>query len=179
MIKKTVDEVYAANDAVREKLKVLVDSVDPAMLDELPDGEKWTVANIVEHLELVEESMTRVCAKLLRKAEAAGAIGDGSVTISNAFVEKGNEVAGIKVEAPGFVQPTGERNISESLSKMEENRLALNDLKPMFAQYSTTEYHFPHPFFGDLSAGEWLSLIGAHEARHIRQIKTIIRSLKQ
>jgi hypothetical protein len=34
-------------------------------------------------------------------------------------------------------------------------------------------HKFPHPYFGPLSAVEWLVLLGGHEARHLQQIKNI------
>lgn len=174
MNKRSVDEIYAANNAIREKLKDAVSSLTPEQTSHLPEGEKWSIANIVEHLSMVEESMTRVCAKLLRKAQAAEQKGDGTIAISNTFAEKGNEIARIKAEAPEIVQPTCEKTMAESLEALSDNRKKLDELKPMFESWNSSDHRFPHPLFGDLSAGEWLTLIGGHEARHIRQIRKMI-----
>ncbi len=173
MNERTVDEVYAANSAIREKLAALIGSLDDAKLNQIVDGEKWSVADIVEHLSMVEASAIRICGKLLGKAEIEGKKGDGKIRITNRFFEKGNEIAKTKLEAPDFVKPTGSP-VAQSVKVMRENAEKLSELKPRFNEYSSTEYTFPHPYFGGLSAGEWLTLIGAHESRHIRQIRTIL-----
>lgn len=176
---RTIDEVYATNDAVREKLLTLVASCEPSNLDRLPDGEKWTVTNIVEHLGMVEASAIRICRKLLGKAEADGKTGDGTVTTSDSFSEKGKELFKIKVEAPGIVQPKCEMTIDEALQHLQSIRTELNEMKPLFVTHNSSDYHFPHPYLGELSAGEWLVLIGGHEARHTRQIGVMLEKLRK
>ena len=39
-------------------------------------------------------------------------------------------------------------------------------------------HKFPHPFFGELSATEWLVLLGGHEARHTAQIERILSGIR-
>lgn len=177
MTERTVDEVYAANAAVRQKLSDIVSSLDDEKLNRIPDGEKWSVANIIEHLTLVEGGSMRICAKLLSKAQKEETMGDGKIRITNDFIEKGREIARIKVEAPDFVQPTNGHTVAQSFTAFSENIERLNDLKPLFEAYDSNDHKFPHPFFGGLSAGEWLTLIGAHEARHVKQIRAMLAKL--
>jgi hypothetical protein len=167
----SVDEVYEKNNEVAERLAALIDSLDKRQLDLLPEGEKWTVGNIVEHVSIVESGVIRICTKLLRKSEAEGKASDGTISASDSFMEKTLEIARLKLETPGIVQPTGERSVEESIERLMENRLSLQELKPTFEKFDSTEYRFPHPFLGELSAGEWLMLIGGHKARHIKQIE--------
>lgn len=176
---RSIDEVYAANDAIREKLLALVTSADPSNLNRLPDGEKWTVTNIVEHLGMVEASAIRICRKLLGKAEADGKAGDGAITTSDSFSEKGRELFKIKVEAPGIVQPKCEMAINEALEHLQSIRSELHEMKPLFNAHNSADYQFPHPYLGELSAGEWLVLIGGHEARHTKQIGSMLEKLRK
>jgi hypothetical protein len=169
----SIDEVYEKNDAIGNRLLALVDSLDQAQLDHLPEGEKWTIGNIVEHVSLVENRMIRICAKLLRKAESESKPGNGMISMPDDFLGKVAKIAQIKLEAPEIVQPTKEKSVKESLETLEENRRHLQELKPLFEKFDSTSQLFPHPFLGDLSAGEWLTLIGGHKARHIKQIERI------
>ena len=173
MESRTVDEVFTRNFAAGDRLRSLIDSVEPSKLDILPEGEKWTISNIVEHVALVEEGMIRICAKLLGKAESASELGTGSIDTSDAFGQKALEIAAMKLEAPGMVQPSLQKSIEESMSKFEENREKLLELKPAFEKFDSNGHRFPHPFFGDLSAGEWLTLVGGHKLRHIKQIEKL------
>jgi len=171
MNSRSIDEVYENNEAVGARLEALIDSLDQEQLDHLPNGGKWTIANIVEHVAMVENRMFRICSKLLRKAEVDNKPASGMISISDDFVGKTVEIAQIKLEAPEIVRPTGDRSVEESIELLKENRMHLQELKPSFEKFDSTDYRFPHPFLGDLSAGEWLILIGGHKARHIKQIE--------
>ena len=171
---ETIDQIYDANKKVRQRLKDLVARLTETQITALPDGEKWTVAQIVEHISMVDEGSMKICAKLLKKAEAAGRASDGKISISDTFMQKGKEIAGMKVNAPEFVQPTGAKSIAESLAKLDENTEQLEQVRTLSESVDGTELKFPHPFFGDISAHEWLSLKGAHELRHIKQIENLV-----
>lgn len=177
MSKKTIADIYADNDRIRQRMSETVGGISEENLSSAIDGEKWTIAQIVEHVSIVESGIIRICAKLLRKAEEAGNNSDGAIKISDAFVERSGEIATMKLEAPEIVHPSGEKTIAESLAKMEENRLAFEELMPAFEAFDSSENKFPHPFFGDLSAAEWLMLSGGHKARHIKQIRRILEKM--
>lgn len=174
---QTIDDVYSANAAIREKLKQTIGSLTETQLTARPDGEKWSVTELVEHISIVNEGVTRICAKLLSKAEAAGNLADGSLTVSKDFTEKAEEIAHIKLEAPEMVHPKAAASIEESYSKLDTNHAAVDDLREKFKKFDGTQAKFTHPFFGDLSAQEWLVLSGGHEARHIRQIRKLVEKI--
>jgi hypothetical protein len=170
---KSIDEVFEKNLAIGERLNELIRTLDPAKVDRLPEGEKWTIANVVEHISIVEGSMIKICAKLLGKAEAEEKPADGKIATSESFAKKAAEVGKVKLEAPEFVRPSGEKSIEDSIAKFDENREKLLALRSLFEKFDSTDHRFPHPYFGDLSAGEWLTLIGGHKARHMKQIENI------
>jgi hypothetical protein len=176
---QNIAEVYAGNDKIRSKLKEIVSNLTDTEANFLPADEKWTIANIVEHISIVEEGMTRISAKLLAKEKALGIFSEGRVNISESFLQKAAEIVNRKLEAPDFVRPTGEKSIRESMAKMEENRQKLGELRPLFETVACGEVKFPHPFLGDLNANEWLALIGGHELRHIRQIERLLEKIQQ
>jgi hypothetical protein len=175
---QSIAEIYDTNDSIRERLKASVSSISPEESTALPDGEKWTIAQIVEHISLVEDGIGRICSKLLSKAQAEERSSEGSISLSAAFIEKGGELARTKVQAPEVVQPTGERSIAESLAKLEENRRKLRLIQPLFESHNATDYKFPHPYFGEISAVEWLTLVGGHEMRHIKQIERLLDRIR-
>jgi len=171
MQQKTIAEIFAANDRVRSELKETIAGLTDEQTSALPEGEKWTVAHILEHISIVGDGMGRICNKLLRKAEADGKLSQGVVTLSESYLKKAVELAAARVEAPEMVRPKGEASVAESLAKLENNRSKLEELRPLFESVDTESYKFPHPFLGEMSAAEWLTMIGEHEARHLEQIK--------
>ncbi len=171
---KTIAEIYAANDKVREQLKNTVSELTNEQTSFLPEGEKWTIAHLIEHIATVENGMAKISAKLLRQAQAVGKQADGMAKLSENFARKAAEARDQKLEAPEIVRPTGNQTIAESLAKMEENRRMLAELRPLFESVECSDFTFPHPAFGELTAHEWLTLVGGHEARHLRQLENMM-----
>ncbi|MBK8812535.1 MAG: DinB family protein [Acidobacteria bacterium] len=169
-----ISEIYDANDQIRLKLKAVIGDLTEAQAGTRENDEGWTIREIVEHLAIVEDGMTKICARLLAGGAEKGAKADGDAKISGAFLEKTSAWGNAKVEAPERVHPTGTKSIAESVATLDENRIRLNDLRSAFETVECTEFTFPHPAFGDMSAHEWLALLGAHEARHISQIRRIL-----
>lgn len=174
MNNQTIADIYAANGKIRAKLKETISKLNNEQMTFLPDGEKWTIAHIVEHIAIVEDGMSKISAKLLAQAQSAGKKSNGEAILTKSFRKKAAEARGLKFEAPERVRPTGNRTIAESLAKMEENRRTMEKLRPLFESVECSDYKFPHPFMGELSAHEWLTLVGGHEARHLAQIERIL-----
>ncbi len=174
MNNQTIGDIYANNDKIREKTKQLVASLTSEQTASLPDGEKWTIAEIIEHIAIVQDGMTKISAKLLTQAQAAGQASDGAARLSENFAAKAAEAQTLKFEAPDRVRPTGNQSVEDSLKKMDEARDELEKLRPLFESVECSDYKFPHPFMGELTAHEWLALVGGHEARHLRQIENRI-----
>lgn len=175
---ETIEDIYAGNAKVRGRLKALIESIQPEKTSVLPDGEKWTIAQILEHVAMVDESTVKICAKLLKKAQDAGQMSDGQVVISDDFLQKGAEIATMKVDAPSFVQPSAGKSVAESLAKLDETAARLDEMRSLFESVRGSDFKFPHPFFGEITAQEWLALKGGHEMRHIKQIDRLLEKIK-
>jgi hypothetical protein len=174
---KTISEIYEANDKIRDKLKETLSGLAEQQAAAMPDGEKWSIAQIAEHVSMVGNGMYRICAKLLSKAEASGQLSNGSIDL-NSFADKAEEIAEVKLEAPEFVRPTGAKSIAESVQVLDETQEAFRGLRPLFEKYDANAARFPHPYLGDMTAVEWLAMLGGHEGRHLRQIKRIIEAVR-
>lgn len=174
---QTIEEIYTGNERVRARLKQLLSTVTPEQASALPEDEKWSVVQIVEHISMVDESALKICAKLLDKAKEAGQTSDGKVRFSEEFREAGAKSANVKLEAPDFVQPSGEKSIADSIARLEATSERAEAMRTLFETVDGTEFKFPHPYFGDLSAQEWLALKGGHEMRHVKQIERVLAKI--
>lgn len=173
---ETIGQIYDLNDVRRGKLLAVVEPLAADVANALPEGEKWTISQVVEHIAIVSGGVQRICAKLLSKAEAAGKPADGSIDLT-ILLAGSAKAAELKFEAPEMVQPTGNRSIAESVQALGDVTVGLRTLQPAFEMHDGNAFRFPHPYFGDLSAIEWLLLCGEHEGRHTRQIKNILTKL--
>ena len=107
MNNQTIAEIYAGNDKIREKFTETLSALNEEQASKLPDGVTWSVAQIAEHVAIVENGMARICEKLLKESQANGKTSDGTTFISDNFRTKGAEVAETKLEAPNMVHPSG------------------------------------------------------------------------
>ena len=83
---QSIDEIYAANARIREKLRATVAQLPDEVANARPEGEKWSVAEIVEHIAKVNNGALRICGRLLQKAaEVEGTV---AVKISDNFNRK-------------------------------------------------------------------------------------------
>ncbi len=173
---KTIADVYEANDKIRERLINVVSGLSKEEENLPSENGKWTLGAIVEHLAKVEGGMLQICQMLLSKADSEGKMADGTVNISEGFMEAARkaEAENHKFEAPEMVLPEGGVPVSDSLALMAETRQKLHNLRPRFETVDGTAHSFPHPAFGKLTAHDWLALIGGHEARHTAQIERIL-----
>jgi hypothetical protein len=176
---QTIDEIYAVNDRIRDHLAEMINGINVEELKTLPDGEKWSVEQIIEHVTIVEDGMFRICRKLLTQAQESGIKASGEIQISDAFRSYSENIDTAKLEAPERVWPTGERSVEECQAKMNENKTAFETLLSLFKEFDGIELKFSHPYFGPLSAQEWLVLAGEHMRRHTRQIEKLVEKIRQ
>ncbi len=173
---KIIADVYAANDKIRENFINVVSELTKEQEDLPSENGKWTLGGIIEHIAKAESGMMGISYKLLSKAKADGETSDGSVKLSDNFLTGIKRAAeeNQKFEAPEVVHPKGGIPIADSLEIIEQNRLKLDEMKPMFEGFDGTKHTFPHPAFGEMTAQDWLALLGGHIARHTAQIKRIL-----
>ena len=174
MIYNNVEEIYQSIDKTRAKLIETVELIPTEKRIARENNEGWSVAEIVEHLGIIEGGLTQIITKLLEKAEIDGKMSDGTFNPPLSLVKYVESANGQKFQAPERVRPQGTQSIEESLVKLTENRSALRTLQIRIEAVDSTDPKFPHPAFGGLNLYEWLGFIGLHEFRHLQQIKRII-----
>ena len=178
MTYETIADIYSANEKIRENLNATLAGVLDHEAATLPDGEKWSIGQVVEHLSLVETGISMICSRMLDAAKTDGKTSDGSFTLSDKFRENLSQLATARVEAPERVQPTGDVPIQHSLAKLTVATTALKSLRTDLESTDVTGHTFPHPYFGPLTAAEWLVIAGLHERRHTSQIEGLLAKLR-
>ena len=144
----------------------------------IPAPDRWSVAELVEHLSIVEGNVAGLLGKLLGKAEESGAgaaaAGDFDPVSIEEFVER---TRGVKLEAPERIRPTG-LSLADSLARLRDSRAALQALRPRVERADGRALRFPHPVWGPLDLYQWLLFVGAHEDRHLAQIEALKETMK-
>jgi hypothetical protein len=135
--------------------------------------ESWSVAEIVGHLYLVEQSVTTRIESGLRDLRAAAEETecDSVMHVLDRF--RITEV--IKpVEAPEFLRPRAISSPGELRASLASSRTALFEILRAADGRALGAVTSPHPRLGDLTLYQWILFLGQHEERHIRQIDCLL-----
>lgn len=178
MTYKSIEEIYSEHDSVQKQLEETLSGLSEERVNNAPIGEKWSIAQVVEHIALVENGIVRICTKLLGRARDGDRKSDGTIQISDDYINRSIAIVDAKLEAPDIVKPVTGKSVADSLNDLKATAQRLDEIRPMFEAFDSTDYKYPHPFFGDMSAAEWLVLAGGHKARHLRQIGRLMDMTK-
>ncbi|HEV2799689.1 MAG TPA: DinB family protein [Pyrinomonadaceae bacterium] len=186
MIYQSIADIYAANDTVRRKLTERVENLSEAQQHFRPADNAWSIAEIIEHLAMLEQQMVQLIGMLLKKSESASAAtataGEGAAGGTSAsgfqpfsldsFID---QVRDEKLTAPEQVRPSGGVSLAEGLTNLRRTRAELEGLRPRLeAASNLNAATFPHPAFGAFNSAQWLAFIGLHEGRHLQQIENLM-----
>ena len=163
-------------DQTRGRLRAVVADVSDEQADARASEDQWTIAEIVEHLANVQEGMGKVTSIILKKAEAEGA--KAATPIVPVDFGALQDRLAFKLQAPENVRPKGGVKIADSLARMQIDYERIVSLQPRLEAADLSSIQFPHPAIGPLDGYHWLTLIGLHEERHIRQIEELKKKWK-
>jgi DinB superfamily len=178
MVYHSIEEIFGALDATRARLTSSVEGLGEGQEHFRPAPERWSIADILEHLALAEASSVKLFDRLLQKAEAEGctrAEGDPFAPVS--LAEQAAPFRGQKFQAPDQLRPTGRVPLADSLASLGDSLERIRALRPRLERADCAEQRFPHPAFGPLNLYQWLLFTAAHEERHLSQINALREEL--
>lgn len=162
--------------ASEARLLELVEGLGPAQWSFREDAERWSIADIVEHLVVFEGFITGAVTNSLQgpaepeKTALAGA--------KEPLVLGLAESRGAKLKAREATRPVG-RWVDGAVLVAEFRAARARTLK--FATETECDlrgHFFRHIAFGDLDCYQWLLVLGQHTFRHCLQIEEIFRDSK-
>jgi uncharacterized damage-inducible protein DinB len=173
-IKEVLDHLAANRRALRDA----VDSVPLELRQTKPDGGAWSVADVLEHLALVE---TSIAGLLERKINEGRANGLGTETETSSVIESARDTAiqdrSYKIVSGEAMLPKSALSPEAAWSALERAGDALQKVVMEADGLALGEISAPHRAFGPLSGYQWLAFAGSHESRHAAQIREIGASL--
>ena len=175
---ESIADIFSANTKIREGLEIVLGGISPDEAAIRPDDGGWNINELVEHIAIVEGRAGEVCMRLLDKAREDNLPSDGSFTMSDHLVEAQQNAANTKIQAPERIQPTGEVTMTEAFAKLVELRKPLDAAQPDMERLDLSRHTFPHPVFGEMTAAEWLLVLGGHEMRHTLQIQRVLEGIR-
>ena len=143
-----------------------------------PDG--WSVAEILDHIRMIEAGVARLITKRAGQAREAG-LGEEKSTSSvmPSFDRHNAMLESVVLRSPPTVLPKANIDISEALDGLEGSREALRAAVVSASGLSLGEIKHNHPVLGELDLYQWLIFLGAHEGRHKKQIERTLKSIPE
>ena len=89
---ESIADIYSANQKIREGFTATLNQISPDEANALPDGEKWTIQQVAEHVSIVQVGISQICAKLVAEAKIAAGKSDGRFNLSDEFGGKLAEI---------------------------------------------------------------------------------------
>jgi hypothetical protein len=172
-----------AMDYVEERRKELLQSFEGIPGDRLcrrPTEEGWAVAEILEHLRMVEAGVARLITKRVGQARQAG-LGEERSTdpVLPTFDQHSARLENAVMQSPATVVPRANIDINEAVDGLESSREALRAAAVSANGLSLGEIKHTHAILGELDLYQWLIFVGQHEGRHKRQIERTLKSIPE
>lgn len=170
---QSLDEIFAFLEHSRAKLKALTTDLNDVQINRRIAPDKWNIAEILEHLTLIEASILKLIKKLLTESEAQNpASAPNFPPVS--FVEKAESVRGKKLAAPLFAVPSQNLTAAQSLEKLSQIRKEIISLRPRLEKIDLASVKFSHLYFGEMDLAHWTAFPAIHELHHISQINALL-----
>jgi hypothetical protein len=157
----------------RAELRGAVERVPPTLRDVRPAPDRWSTAEVLEHLVLVESSITRLLTKLAAQvealpsdAEAAGSQADASPDVDLLSLLDRTQ----RIESFEAARPTRGLDWATAWQRLEHARTQLLATIGAVQHLALERVTFPHFVVGPLTGFQWIEFAARHEQRHALQI---------
>jgi hypothetical protein len=169
-----IQELVEYLDTARSDLSAAVEGVSSDRRDERPAPERWSVAEVLEHLAIIEKRVTQLVSSKLAAAKAAGL---GAETETSPVLDTIDRARILdrsrRATAPDMVKPRSGQDAAAAWFVLQQNRADL--LATLLANdgLALGEVTHEHPVLGMINLYQWIIFVGAHEARHTAQVREI------
>jgi uncharacterized protein (TIGR00369 family) len=170
-------ELFGYLDRQHALLLANVQAVPTDRHTERPAPDRWSVAEIVEHLVMVEGRLGAMIGTMLR--EAAPRLGperDDSAILPTLKPDRALDRSRTLVAREGTV-PTGTMSVQAGLGALDEARASLKRTLLEVDGLALGDVERAHPAFGAMSLYGWIAFVGAHMGRHALQVREVTESL--
>lgn len=170
-----IQEILASLEASDAELQQAVAEIPAGVRSRRPSTDRWSAAEVIDHLALVEQSVARLIRQRAAEAQVGPDRDEAPVapTFDSARVRDRRQPR-VAREA---IQPRTGIDETSAWTDLESAKQALRDTLLTVDGLSLCDVSAPHPAFGPLNLYQWFLFVAAHKARHTDQIREIGASL--
>ena len=169
-----INEILEYLDSTRLDLGNAVDGVAATRREERPGPERWSVAEVLEHLAIIEGRIGKLVATRIAAAKSAGLGPESDTSPILDSIDRAKVVDRSRAKtAPDMLKPQSGAEATAVWSRLEQSRAALREAVISGDGLALSEIKQEHPVLGLIDLYQWLVFVGSHEARHTAQIREI------
>jgi len=161
----TMTMLFAGLDSARDVLRRAVGAVRPERRSERPAPDRWSVSEILEHLNLVETAVTHMLARAIEDPSAHASAGDQEPLDQARLLDRTR-----RIETIDRARPTRGLDWRRAWNELTESRRGLVRLVSSTDPATLHKVRVPHFVFGTLDGLDWVRFVAGHEERHAAQI---------
>lgn len=173
-----IEEVINYLDTERNALREAVERVPPELRDKQPGADRWSVAQVLQHLGIIEKRIGLGMAKWVTDARTGG-LGSETETssIMNSLPLELITDRSQRRNAPENVRPHGNADARSAWATLQESRETLRAAFLAGDSLALSQVIQPHPVLGPINLYQWMLFVGSHEMRHTAQVIEIAEQL--
>jgi len=162
--------MFARFSKTRDLVHRTAHGLTPAQLQYRPDASRWSVAENLEHMTIVEQHILTGLTRTLQKTPDPSK--KPAMTDEQLLANFGRVVQ--PITAPEPLRPTSRWPLSNLLTEFDAARQRTIEFATTAADTMELRHYFmPHPLFGELDCYQWFILAAGHSERHCNQCATI------
>lgn len=164
-----ITELLAYVDRETAALREVYESVPPDRRNVRTDPARWSPAEIVKHLAIVDQRVTQRLSALIEEARALPPETETSLLLPSSVIARvTNRTSRFKTGQAGEPVDADPDRVWEELL---EARRGLVDVLAGADGVALSAVSAPHPALGTFNGYEWIMFVGAHAARHADQMR--------
>jgi hypothetical protein len=162
------ERVAAYLSETREDLLRTMRGLSPTQLQYKTAPDRWSVADCLEHITVVEGLILSNIHKALQRESDSTKPAMSDDEILRTVTDRSNRVKG-----PEYLMPSGRWAHNQLFSEFEAARKGTSDFAAA-TNAPLRRHGYPHPLFGQFDCYQWILCIAAHEERHRLQAEEVI-----
>lgn len=163
----------------RAALLATADSIPRERWTERAQADRWSVSEVLLHLNNVERGIAGLVASAATEARSAG---HPEETSSDSVLGSINRELVLdrsrRITAPSRIEPRENLEAGVVLGRLDESRAALHSAINAADGLALGQIIRTHPVLGDIDLYQWVEFVGEHEARHAQQIAEVGAALE-
>jgi DinB superfamily len=156
-------------DRQADVLRAEFEAIPPERRSIRPVPDRWSPAEVVHHVVIVERRLTKRLETLIEQARALPPERDTSSVFGVVDTDR-VEVRGQRFKTGELAEPR-DTDPSRVWSEFESARRDLKGVVASADGLAMSDVSAPHPALGPLTGYGWIAFAGSHAARHAAQIK--------